>query len=285
MEAAAGRVRAMLAACTLCPRQCRQDRLGGETGFCGVGSMPRVSSAGPHFGEEAPLVGQSGSGTIFMSGCNLGCVFCQNSDISHNLSGEDVTISRLADMMLALERIGCHNINFVTPTHQAHAVMESIIEARKRGLSVPVVYNCGGYEPPEVLVELDGFVQIYMPDAKFIRPESSSKYCGAPDYPGIMKEALRIMRRQVGDLVIENGIAVSGLIVRHLVMPGCADEGTEIIDFLADEISPDTYVNVMPQYRPCFKAQTMPEIARYPTRAEFMKVRDHALERGLRLTK
>ncbi len=283
LAASAARVKAMLSSCRLCPRRCGSDRLAGETGACGIGANPRVSSAGPHFGEEPPLVGTHGSGTIFLSGCSLGCVFCQNAEISHLRLGEDTDCGRVADIALSLERLGCHNINLVTPTHQAHAVMESVLLARERGMSVPVVYNCGGYEPPWVLEELEGFVEIYMPDAKFSRSASAGRYCRAPDYPEVMKEALRIMHRQVGDLVIEDGVAKSGLLVRHLVMPGGAEEGIEIMDFLADEISPRTYVNVMPQYRPCHEAASCGEIARRPTRAEFAAVYGHALERGLRL--
>jgi len=242
-----------------------------------------VSSATPHFGEEAPLVGRGGSGTIFLTGCNLGCLFCQNDDISHGLAGQETTSEGLAAMALGLERLGCHNVNFVTPTHQAHAVAEAVASARRQGLSVPVVYNCSGYESPEVLSLLEGVVQIYMPDAKFTRPETAERLCAAPDYPEIMKAALQQMHRQVGDLVVEDGIARSGLLVRHLVMPGCAEEGREIVDFLASTISPHTYLNVMGQYRPCFRAASIPGMDRRPTSEEIASVREHARCKGLTL--
>jgi putative pyruvate formate lyase activating enzyme len=277
-------VRALAAPCRLCPRRCEVDRRAGEAGFCGTGFLPVVSSASPHFGEEPPLVGRGGSGTIFLTGCNLGCVFCQNYDISHLRAGREITPQEVGQMMLTLERFGCHNVNFVTPTHQAHAVMEAIRSAREAGLSVPVVYNCSGYESLEVLGHLEGFVQIYMPDAKFSRPDSADRYCAAPDYPERMREALREMHRQVGDLVVRDGVAVSGLLVRHLLMPGGAEEGKDIIDFLCG-LSGDTYVNVMAQYRPCFKAHTVPGIDRYPTEEEFFTVREYARSRGLRLAR
>jgi putative pyruvate formate lyase activating enzyme len=271
--------------CRLCPRACEVDRAGGETGFCGVGSVPVVSSAGPHYGEEPPLVGRGGSGTIFLAGCNLGCVFCQNDDISHGLAGREVTPAGVAEIALGLERLGCENVNFVTPTHFAHGLAEAVALARDRGLTVPVVYNCSGYESMDVLPRLEGLVEIYMPDAKFWNPASSERYCRAPDYPEVMQAALREMHRQVGDLEVVGGVATRGLLVRHLVMPGGTAESLAILDFLAREISANTYVNVMDQYRPCYRAHAYPEIARYPSHEEYAAAYRHASELGLRLAR
>jgi len=274
----------IMASCVLCPRMCRVNRLDGEIGFCGIGSQPTVSSTGPHFGEEPPLVGVGGSGTVFFTGCNLGCVFCQNWEISHGREGRPITVTDLSNMMLQLQKAGCENINWVTPTHQVPAIMEALDRARSGGLALPTVFNCGGYERAEILRLLEGHVDVYMPDAKFARRETARRYAGAPDYPEVMKIALKEMRRQVGDLEVRNGIAVRGLLVRHLVMPGCVDESMAILDFIASEVSPDTYVNVMDQYRPAFRAVEFPKINRRTPRAEYTSVRDHALKLGLRLS-
>jgi len=276
--------RAMLSPCRVCPRNCGVDRLAGETGTCGIGTQAVVSSAGPHFGEEPPLVGRRGSGTIFLAGCNLLCIFCQNYDISHGRRGTPSTPGEIAEIMLLLERRGCHNVNFVTPTHVMPQLLEAIVAAREAGLRVPVVWNCGGYESVEALRLLEGYVEIYMPDAKFADASTAARLAHAPDYPEVMWAALREMHRQVGDLVIERGVARRGLLVRHLVMPGCADESQAIIDFLADEISADTYVNVMGQYHPEYHARDDPVIGRYPTQEEIRSAREHARRRGLRLS-
>lgn len=276
--------RAMLNPCRVCPRNCRVDRPSGELGYCGIGVEPLVSSAGPHFGEEPPLVGRGGSGTIFLAGCNLLCVFCQNYDISHDRRGTPTAPADVARMMLLLERRGCHNINFVTPTHVMPQLLEAILLAREGGLRVPVVWNCGGYESVEALRLLEGHVEIYMPDTKFGDAATAERLAAASDYPQVMKAALREMHRQVGDLVMEGGVARRGLLVRHLVMPGGAAETRSIIDFLADEISGNTYVNVMGQYRPEYRAGGDPTIARYPTREEIRAARAWALGRGLRLS-
>jgi len=269
--------------CFLCPRSCGVDRRSGRGGYCRTGKRPFTSSVTPHFGEEAPLVGRGGSGTVFLSGCNLQCVFCQNFDISTGESGRELSVDKLAQMMLGLERWGCHNVNFVTPTHQTPAIMEAILVARSEGLSVPIVYNCGGYESLSTLALLEGFIEIYMPDVKFLESASAQRYCSAPDYPEIMKSAVREMHRQVGDLEIRGGLAVRGLLVRHLVMPGGVREGVDLVDFLADSVSRDSYLNVMPQYRPMHRAWAYPEISRPPTHEEFSAVYRHAEERGLRL--
>ena len=274
-----------LACCEICPRRCRVDRLDGETGFCGTGARALFASAGPHFGEEPPLVGRGGSGTIFFAGCNLGCIFCQNYDISHGRNGEPVTPDDLARAMLRLERRGCHNVNFVTPTHVTPQIMQAIAMARGRGLSVPIVYNCGGYESLETLQALDGFIEIYMPDAKYADPEAARELSAAPDYPDVVLAALREMHRQVGDLVIENGIATRGLLVRHLVLPNGLAGSKPILDFLAHELSPNTYVNMMAQYRPCYRAHECDRIARPPTQQEFVEAYRYALRLGLRLAR
>jgi putative pyruvate formate lyase activating enzyme len=243
-----------------------------------------MSSAGPHFGEEPPLVGLGGSGTIFFAGCNLGCIFCQNYEISHLRDGRPVSHRALSATMLQLEQAGCHNINCVTPTHVVPQIMVALRMAREAGLTVPVVYNCGGYDSVETLRLLEGTIEIYMPDAKHLDAEAAAKYSKARDYPEVMKAAIKEMHRQVGDLEIIVGLAVHGLLVRHLVMPGMTRDSLRVMDFLADEISPNTYVNVMEQYRPCYQASRHPEISRRPTRDEIVRVREYAVKKGLRLS-
>jgi putative pyruvate formate lyase activating enzyme len=277
-----GKLKDLLRSCELCPRRCRVNRLAGETGFCGVAGRPVISSLGPHFGEEPPLVGVGGSGTIFFTGCNLGCVFCQNHDISHGREGRVVTESDLADAMLSLQSLGCHNVNWVTPTHQTPFIFAALDIARARGLTVPTVFNCGGYESVEVLRRFAGRVEIYMPDAKFFTAETAARYADAPDYPAVMTAALKEMHRQVGDLEIRDGLAVRGLLIRHLVMPGLVDESLAILDFIAKEISRDTFVNVMDQYRPSYRAHEFSEIGRRVRSDEYLAVLRHAQECGLR---
>lgn len=277
------RAYARMSPCTLCPRNCRAKRDKGEVGVCLAPAEARVASAGPHFGEEAPLVGTGGSGTIFLAGCNLRCVFCQNHDISHQITGAEASPEELAELMLRLERRRCRNINFVTPTHLAAPIMDAILRARAKGLKVPVVYNCGGYESVETLQLLDGLVEIYMPDFKFWQSESAGKYCNAHDYPEVARAALVEMHRQVGDLAIEDGLATRGLLVRHLVMPGQGEESENILEFLASEISPRTFVNVMGQYHPAHRAHGYPEIARLPHDEEIVAAKSFATRLGLRL--
>ncbi len=274
---------ARLRPCRLCPRNCRVDRAAGKLGYCGIGAEAVVSSAGPHFGEEPPLVGRHGSGTIFLAGCNLLCSFCQNHDISHLRRGETMAPAEIAELMRLLEARGCHNINFVTPTHVMPMLLDAIFLAREAGLLVPIVWNCGGYESAEALERLEGRVEIYMPDAKFWEPATAARLAAAPDYPEAMRAALREMHRQVGDLEVISGVATRGLLVRHLVMPGGLEEARAILDFLADEISPQTAVNVMGQYRPEHLARRDPVIGRYPTEDEIEGAREHARLRGLRL--
>ncbi|MCF8062001.1 MAG: radical SAM protein, partial [Deltaproteobacteria bacterium] len=243
---------ARMAHCKLCPRACGVDRLNGELGFCRTGRQARVASYSAHFGEESPLVGTHGSGTIFMSSCNLLCCFCQNREISHGNEGEDAEPDQVARVMLLLEQQGCHNINVVTPSHVVPQVLEALVVAAGRGLSIPLVYNSSGYDEVETLRLLDGVADIYMPDFKFWDGIWADRYCGAPDYPEKARAALREMHRQVGDLELDrSGIAGRGLLVRHLVMPGGIAGTRQVAEFIAKEISADTYVNVMDQYRPC----------------------------------
>jgi len=278
-------LQASLASCRICPRNCGVNRLDGQVGFCGVGADALFASAGPHFGEEDVLVGFGGSGTIFFAGCNLGCIFCQNYEISHGRHGRPVSPDDIARVMLRLERTGCHNINFVTPTHLTPQVMKAIALAREQGLTVPIVYNCGGYESVETLRALEGFVEIYMPDAKYADGDVAKELSAAPDYPEVMFATLREMHRQVGDLVIEDGIATRGLLVRHLVLPNGFAGSRRILDFLAKELSPNTYVNVMAQYRPCYRASECSRVNRPPTRQEFLDAYHYAASLGLRLAR
>jgi putative pyruvate formate lyase activating enzyme len=269
--------------CMLCPRKCKVNRSKGEIGFCGIGEMPFVSSVGPHFGEESVLVGHGGSGTIFFAGCNLGCVFCQNFDISHHRSGQQVTIEQLTQSMLELQSIGCSNINFVTPTHVVPAIAAALELARKKGLTLPTVYNSGGYDSVETLKMLDGFMDIYMPDMKYSDPVVAKELAGAEDYPQVNRKAVKEMHRQVGDLKIEKGLATRGLLVRHLVLPENLAGSFEIIDFLAEQISSKTAINVMDQYRPCYQAHLHPRINRRPTLEEIESVRQYTVEKKLRV--
>jgi putative pyruvate formate lyase activating enzyme len=267
--------------CSLCPCECKVYRSRGEVGFCGIGETPIVSSVGPHFGEESVLVGSGGSGTIFFAGCNLGCVFCQNFDISHQRHGRPMTVEQLAQSMLELQSHGCANINFVTPTHVVAAITAAIELARGNGLTLPTVYNTGGYDSVETLELLEGFVDIYMPDMKYADPEVAEELSAAPDYPVVNCAAVKEMHRQAGDLKTEKGLATYGLLVRHLVLPENLAGSFEIIDFLSEEISPSTTINVMAQYRPCFEASSHPKINRRPTNEEIQSARQYAIRKGL----
>ena len=246
---------AVLESCCLCPRNCGVNRLNGEFGFCETGRKAVVASYNAHFGEESPLVGKFGSGTIFFSSCNLLCSFCQNHEISHGKEGVEVAPEQMAHMMVQLSQAGCHNINFVTPTHVVPQILEALPYAIERGLGVPLVYNSSGYDSRKTLELLDGIFDIYMPDFKFWDNLWADRYCGAPDYREVAISALREMHRQVGDLAMnERGIAYRGLLVRHLVMPNQVAGTQGIMEFLAKELSSNTYVNVMDQYRPCGSA-------------------------------
>jgi len=258
------------------------DRTADEKGYCRTGTMAVVSSYSPHFGEEDPLVGAKGSGTIFFTHCNLLCLFCQNYDISHLGEGREVASDRLAKIMLSLQEMGCHNINFVTPSHVVAQILAALPLAIEEGLRVPLVYNTGGYDSVETLKLLDGAIDIYMPDLKFMDGEAAQRYCRARDYPEKAKAAIKEMHRQVGDLIINNqGIAERGLLVRHLVMPGGLAGTREAMRFLAGEISPRTYVNIMGQYHPCGQAFELPPLNRRVSSAEYEEAVDMAREEGI----
>jgi putative pyruvate formate lyase activating enzyme len=278
------RARAILKDCRLCPRGCRVDRLHGETGVCRTTSESVVSSYGPHFGEEAPLVGRYGSGTIFFAHCNLGCLFCQNYSISQLGQGRVATTGELAKMMISLQERGCHNINLVTPTHVIPQIVAALEVAVGLGLSIPIVYNCGGYESVETLELLDGIIDIYMPDMKYSDERNARRFSGIRDYPAVNRAAAKEMHRQVGDLQVDElGVARRGLLVRHLVLPNRI-AGTEgVVRFISQEISTDTYLNVMAQYHPARYALKIPALSRPLQREEFLEAvnlaRDYGLER------
>lgn len=268
--------------CVVCPRKCHVDRIKGEYGVCRVGSFPMVSSYNPHFGEERPLVGSHGSGTIFLTSCNLRCIFCQNWEISHLMQGGEISVKELSLMMLHLQRLGCHNINFVTPTHQVPQIIASLPYAIEKGLNIPLVYNSGGYEMVETIRLLDGIFDIYMPDFKYGDNTVAMRLSKAPDYVEIAKAAIREMHRQVGDLVMdERGIAQRGLLIRHLVLPEGLAGTREVMRFIATELSKNTYVNIMDQYRPCYKASDFPPMDRRISREEFDEAVRIAQEEGL----
>ena len=276
------RLREMIRDCTLCPRRCGVDRTAGQLGACGVAEAAVVASAGPHFGEEPALVGSGGSGTIFFCGCNLGCVFCQNYDISHSVDGRPCPPAKIASLALGLERRGCENINFVTPTHVAHAVAEAIEIARSQGLTVPIVYNCGGYESAETLALLDGLIEIYMPDFKYASADAAQKYSGAANYPAAAERALAEMFRQTGPLKLDGrGVATGGVLVRHLVMPGDIALSREVIDIVS-RTAPACTINVMAQYRPAYRAAEFPQLTARPGAAEVESLRRRAAEAGLK---
>jgi putative pyruvate formate lyase activating enzyme len=272
----------LMGSCHLCPRECGVNRLKGETGFCGTGRKAGVAGCQAHFGEEAPLVGTHGSGTIFLSSCNLLCSFCQNYDISHLAAGVEVEPAQMASMMLHLAEDGCHNINFVTPTHVIPQIIEALILAAEQGLKVPLVYNSSGYDRKETLELLDGVFDIYMPDFKFWDGKWADRYCHAPDYREAAVEAIMEMHRQVGDLVMDDdGLAVKGLLVRHLVMPNRVAGTEKIMEFFATNISTNTYMNVMDQYRPCGTAHQDEFISRRLTAREYGDAVNAAKNAGL----
>ncbi|MDF1535865.1 MAG: radical SAM protein [bacterium] len=276
-------LREIASPCGLCPRRCGSLRGEGEEGYCRTGFGPFVSSVHPHHGEEAPLTGAGGSGAIFLAGCNLGCIFCQNYDISHLGGGRMITVKALAEAMLSLQHAGCHNINFVSPSHQVHSIVEAVMLAAGAGLTVPLVYNTGSYDSAETLRLLDGIFDIYMPDLKFTDSKTALKLAGAADYPDVARQAIREMHRQVGDLVTdERGVALRGLLVRHLVLPHDLAGSGEAFRFLAEEISVNTYLNVMGQYRPCFESAGQPGIGDSLSRSDYLNVLELALKWGLR---
>ena len=284
LAARAERLREMLADCRLCGRRCGVDRREGPgRAFCRTGPRARVASYGPHHGEEPPLSGFLGSGTIFFSRCNMACVYCQNFEISQLDEGHDVDAHQLAGMMLALQARGCHNVNLVTPTHVAPMIVDALALAAERGLALPLVWNSGGYDSLELLRELDGIVDIYLPDFKYSDERYALAFSAAPRYPEVALAAIREMHRQVGPLEVDaNGIAVRGVLVRHLVLPGGVAGTAEVMRLLAEEVGPDVVVNVMDQYRPAWRAGRRPPLDRRPTAAEIAAARD-AARRHVRL--
>lgn len=272
----------MLRRCSVCPRSCGVNRLEGELGFCGIGKNAWVASLGAHFGEESPLVGSGGSGTIFFSSCNLKCIFCQNYEISHEMEGREVSGEELGSMMLGLQAAGCHNINFVTPSHVVPQILSAVHWAAERGLALPLVYNTSAYDSLETLHLLDGIIDIYMPDLKCMDARTAGELLNAPDYPEVATKAIIEMHRQVGDLEIgEDGIAVRGLLVRHLVMPADTANTREAMAFLVRDVSSNTYVNIMNQYRPVAEAKRHPLIGRTITSTEYKNAISCALMAGI----
>lgn len=284
--ALAARARDLLAiykSCRLCPRGCGVNRTRGEKGVCRGDSRAKVHSMHPHFGEERPLVGRGGSGTIFFSNCNLRCVFCQNWEIAHRGDGNLISDDALAGLMIEAQRMGCHNINLVTPTHYLPNIVNALRTGIARGLTLPLVYNCGGYEPVEIIRMLDGIVDIYLPDYKYTDPAMAEKYSsGARDYPERAAESIAEMHRQVGELTVdEKGIALRGLIIRHLVMPHNIAGTDKFVQWVAEKLTRSTYVNIMAQYRPAHLANKYPEISRRITNEEFRRAVGWAREAGL----
>ncbi len=275
------KLKVLLSPCRLCPHRCQVDRKLGERGRCGIGVRARVASYGPHFGEEPPLVGLHGSGTVFFSGCNLACVFCQNYTVSQLREGQEIETEDLAAIFLELANRGCHNINLVTPTHQAPMIVEALAAAAEAGLEIPVVWNCGGYESVEVLRLLEGIVDIYMPDVKYGDEAAALRYSGAPRYVENMETVLREMHRQVGDLVIERGIAKQGMLIRHLVLPKNLAASKRVFEMVATDLGLGTYLNVMEQYRPCHRASDYPDLGRPLSRKEYAEAATLARKVGL----
>lgn len=274
--------RALLQSCHVCPRSCGTKRLDGDLGKCLTANEAMVSSCGPHFGEESPLVGRYGSGTIFFTNCNLRCLFCQNYSISQLGEGEKVNSQELASMMLSLQARGCHNINLVSPTHVVPQILEALEIAIESGLHIPLVYNTGGYDSIETLRILDGIIDIYMPDMKYSDENIAKELSGIENYPQVNQAAVKEMHRQVGDLqTSQEGVAQRGLLVRHLVLPKGLAGTKEVVDFIAREISPNTYVNIMAQYHPCYKAHEIPSLARRISKAEFQEAVELACQAGL----
>lgn len=273
----------MMRTCRLCPRQCGAKRLEGEKGFCQADGTLEISSYNPHFGEERPLVGRGGSGTVFFTNCSLRCVFCINWEISHGGVGQPSSADQLASMMLALQNKGCHNINVVTPTHYAAHMVRALDIAAARGLHLPLVYNTCGWENIEVLKMLDGIVDIYLPDFKYADGTMAARYsAGARDYPQITQNALLEMQRQVGTAIPgKDGIMQRGLMIRHLVMPNDVSGTQGVLKWIADNLPKNTYVNLMSQYQPTFKAMDYPQIARRITTAEYHQAVQTAKDLGL----
>ena len=276
------RARSKLQSCRVCPRHCEVNRIAGRVGTCLVGSKALVASANPHFGEEFPIRGWMGSGTVFFAGCNLRCLYCQNFEINHEPNGQELEPDELANLMLDLQEQGCHNINFVSPSHQVPQMLEGILFAAQRGLRLPIVYNTSSYDDVEMLKLLDGVVDIYMPDFKYADTVIGRRLSKIPDYPVRAQAALKEMHRQVGDLVLdEEGLAIRGVLVRHLVLPGKLAGTGDVMSFLANEISKETYVNIMDQYHPAAKANRHSILSRPVRTSEVDEARTLAYVCGL----
>jgi putative pyruvate formate lyase activating enzyme len=273
----------IMESCKLCPRKCGVNKLAGNKGFCQASSQLEISAYQPHFGEEKPLVGKGGSGTIFLTNCGLRCVFCINWEISQGGQGYPRSIEEMAEMMLHLQRIGCHNINVVTPTHYSPHIVLAVDIAAGRGLRLPLVYNTCGWERLEILKKLDGIIDIYLPDFKYSDPEMAAKYSSdAETYPEITKKALLEMFRQVGVAKpAKDGLMYHGLMIRHLVMPNKVSGTREVIEWIAENLPKDTYLNIMSQYRPMYKAFEYPEISRRISRQEYNEAINWAKKAGL----
>lgn len=271
----------LLSSCQVCPRQCGVNRLKEKNGFCQMGEKPKIASFHPHFGEESCLVGINGSGTIFFSSCNLACIYCQNFEISQLRMGEEVETEDLAKIMLSLQNQGCHNINLVSPTIWVPQILKALCLAVDKGLNLPLVYNTGGYDSVATLKILEGVIDIYMPDIKYSNNKIGEKYSLVPNYWAVVQAAVREMHRQVRDLVIENGLAVRGLLIRHLVLPNNLAGTKKVMKFLV-RLSQNTYINIMDQYYPTNKANQYPELNRRITNEEFKKAVEIAKKEGLK---
>ena len=265
----------MLECCQICPRKCKTNRLKNKRGFCKTGLKPMVCSFLAHHGEEPPISGTSGSGTIFFTNCNMGCVYCQNYEFSQSGEGREVDFEELAGFMLELQKLGCHNINLVTPTHVMPQILKALKIAIPKGLKAPLVYNTGGYELPEIIKLLDGIVDIYLPDMRYADEEASVKYSCAPGYPEYNRNSVKEMHRQVGIAKMDNeGIIKSGLVIRHLVLPNNTSGTEKIMKFIAEEVSPDTYISLMSQYLPYYKASEFKDISRRLLMKEYEEARE-----------
>ena len=272
----------MLESCSICPRRCKVNRIKNEKGFCRTGLKAKVCSFMPHQGEEPPISGTRGSGTIFFAECNMACVYCQNYEFSQAGEGREVDFDELADFMLQLQGMGCHNINLVTPTHVLPQILKALNIAIAKGLKIPIVYNTGGYESSQIIKLLDGIVDIYLPDMRYADSEMAIKYSSAPDYPKYNQEALGEMHRQVGVANIDNtGIIKRGMIIRHLVLPNHIAGTDKIMEFIADKLDKDTYISLMSQYFPCYKAGQFKEIFRRITYEEYEEAKQTMKKHGL----
>lgn len=275
-------LQALLSECKICPNECEVNRLEKEEGTCHSTEEIFISSYGPHFGEEPPLVGIYGSGTIFFTSCNLSCVYCQNFDISQLREGQKVSLNELAQIMLSLQMKGCHNINLVTPTHFVPQIVSSLLMAIEKGLEIPLVYNCGGYESVETLKLLENIVDIYMPDIKYSDNEIAERLSGIKNYWDVVRKSVKEMHKQVGDLKLsKRDIAQKGLLVRHLVLPNDIAGSKTVIDFISEEISKQTYLNIMDQYHPAYMANQHTELKRRIINDEYKKIISYAIKRGI----